>query len=166
MRMQTLGDKPPFVDVNISPRVAVSAGQPVVLAADGTNDGFEVVLPSGSTAALASTLLMGVALNDLAAYEVGNARVFGKVEKLRLITGTRAASTDSYASYASVIAGAVLSLNTAANGFVTGASVGASAFQPAGALLETVASVASAASTTSDTSVVRYTDVKAFVRML
>lgn len=148
--------------------VTIPAGSPVCFTMSGTNDGGLVEAPESATSiAVGTTLLAGVAMRDVPPGETDEFLVSGYIAELRVIRGTRAASTDSYASSPAIVVGDIAYLETVANG-VSRAAAAASNSGGAGqfVLLETAASSASAASTTSDTSTARVDTLKGFVRLM
>lgn len=139
----------------------ISPGTPVVLSA---TDPSKVVLPSTAGAATANSLTAGVAVNTAVPGDVVEIISSGYAGSVRIITQTRAASTDSYASVASRAAGAVYTLNTARNALEYAA---ASSSAPAAFILvQDLASIASAASNTAETSLFRTSTAKMWVRAL
>lgn len=124
----------------------ITAGDAVCYNADGTR----FVLPSSLAAATAPGLFAGIATHTA---KIGQPLdvVCGGFTKAKLIVNTRAASTDSWASVASVAAGAYLTVNTALNGVATSGAGAALASPYLMILPASRASSASSASATSDT---------------
>ena len=148
--------------------ITIPAGSPVCFTMSGTNDGGLVEAPQSATSiAIGAMLVAGVAVKAIPPGETGEFVVNGYVAELRVIRGTRGASTDSYASSPAIVVGDIAYLETVANG-VSRAAAAASNSGGAGqfVLLEAAASSASAASTTSDTSTSRVDTLKAFVRLM
>lgn len=144
----------------------IEAGTPVCFTLSGTDDGGLVENPSSSpSVAVGTQLLAGVSTREYEAGETGEFVVYGFVNKLRLVRGTRAASTDSYASSPAIAVGDHMNLETVADG-VSRATAAASGVLHPFVALETKASSASGASTTSDTSTARTDTIKAFVRLM
>lgn len=184
MRLNTVnGGKPERIASaikNAESSSTISVGQPVVLVANGTDDGLAVVLPSTANSAQKSKgLLFGVALSNIAAGYPGEALVFGFHQSLRILRQTRAASTDVWASEAARSVGEFLSVDTVNNVFVTASSaigaltvstgaatVAVGVTNPQAVLMQTLASYASSASSTADTRTAITASVKAFVRMM
>jgi hypothetical protein len=168
MRYQTLGDKREFQARHVrndEASTTISAGMPVVLSMDGTEDGLAVELPRNSTALAIGAFQYGIATQDIAPGKIGEVLVNGIHEDAIICLASRAASTDSFASYASIPLGAILTINTVAN------ALSLSAASSAGAILgyflaESVASGASSASATSNTSTTVTTARKVFVRLM
>ena len=146
--------------------VTIPAGSPACFTMSGTTDGGVVEAPESSpSVAVGTQLIAGVALKDVAPGEVGEFCVQGFIQELRVIRGTRGASTDSYASSPAIAVGDHLNLETVANGVSRATAAASGALWPFVAL-ESVASSASAASTTSDTSTSRVDTLKGFVRLM
>lgn len=136
------------------------------LSMDGTNDGGTVVNASSkASAAVANQLLTGVAVTDISAGDPGEGIVWGYIEELRVIRGTRGASTDSYAASPAIAVGDQLVVETVGNGFTRAGAAATGALVNIVAL-ETAASSASASSNTADTSIVRVDRLKAYIRMM
>lgn len=169
MKMQTLGDKPNFVDTTVKndeSSATISRGQPISYKLDGTDDGLGVVLPGTNGASLAQTLFAGVALQDIAYGRLGNARIYGISPYTIVTRATRAASSDSWSSSQSIASGVLMSLDTINNAFLLGATVGASGFLAGAALAQSIASMAASATATSDTRTVITAAVRTFVRAM
>ena len=116
------------------------AGAPVVLQADGTDDGLAAVrLTSG--AAAKSSLLVGVADKATAATGVGLVQTYG----VRTDAVINQAGTASNANGA---IGDVMTPWTASNGFSGAAAGAATGYSPWAVLMQTVASSTAIATTT------------------
>lgn len=167
MRYQTLGDRQNFFDVKVKndTGASVTKGTPICFTFDGTDDAFAFVRPSDS-AAKAHAFFSGILMDTLAAGEIGNARVYGYVSEAIVVRQTRAASTNSYASYASKPLGALCEIHTAANALSIGATLAATSHLPFAILAETLASGASSASNANDSSTAVTETAKVFVRAL
>lgn len=156
----------------------VQIGQPLVLAYNGTEDGFAVILPSSGAAQKNEGLKFGVALHQMQVGEVNEALIFGFTPSLMLIRQTRADSTQIWASEPARSVGEYLTVDTAHNGFITTAStlkivtnattdtLALQILNPAAVLGQTLASYSSSASATSDTRTAITAAVKASVRMM
>jgi hypothetical protein len=166
MRFKQVGNKEDlgFVVIRNSDTVKISKGDPVILNLNGTNDGLDIIR-ANSSAAKTHALLFGVATKDVEINEYGEAQVFGFCRSLTLVRATRAASTDSWASQASIGAYNWLTLETVYGGFSSLAS-SAATYSPFAVLGESLASYASSASVTSDTRTAITTSVKGFLRIL
>ena len=168
MRFPTLGDKPNFVSANVrndEASATIPAGSPVVLSNDGTEDGLSVVLPTSSTAAKIGAFSFGVAVNAIEAGKIGEVYLNGVFASATIVHATRAASTDSFASYAAGSSGAVLGIVSVANALsvlaASTASFGQGAF-----LMQSFASLASSASTTANTGTIVSSSRKVFLRFM
>lgn len=178
MRIKTVGNKRDgvFVVIRNADTVTLTAGTPVVLtnnATNAVNNGLDVVLPSSATAAAGNALLYGIVAapagypqNGVAVNGYGEAQVFGYTSDLVLVTQTRASSTNSWNSIASIASFNYLALDTVANGFDTIGTLAQSGFQPYAVLWQSLASYASSASTTSDSRTAITSSVKAFLRIM
>lgn len=147
----------------------ITAGMPVALVMNGTDDGIGVVLPATAAAAKATTLFFGVVDRTLAPAEYGHSILFGFVSAARIVRAqTRANSTDPYVTVAAISVGQKLSVNSAQNAFDPGAIGAASDFLAYAVAAQTVASIDSIASTSSDTRTVinNTANMKVFVRAL
>lgn len=173
MRFQTLGPKSAFGTAQIKNAhgSSIPAGSPVVLKLNGTDDGLAVILPSGGSAAQNSAFFHGVATDIIADGALGEAVTYGYCRNVVLCRQTRAASTDTWASEASIATGVVLTIASAQNAFTQTVSTQASnvvitlnAVQLR--VAESLASYASSASATSDTRLAITTNAKAVIRMM
>ena len=145
----------------------IESGTLVSFVADGTNPGASVEPLSTAGAAKANTLFAGVVGKTLAANGgQGHIQISGMAQEVRVLSGTRAASTDSYASAAAIAGGDIYSLNTVGNALSRSGAGSASIAGFRAVAIEARASVASAASTTSDSSLNRYTKMKVLLRSL
>lgn len=170
MRFQTNGDKPTFIAVQVrnarASSGAIATGAPVILALNGTNDGLAVVLPNEASVAGHSAFAYGIAVEPIAAGQLGECQVYGYNRNVTLFLSSRAASTDSWASRASIATGVGFALDTVNNCLSTVALTAALALGNASALAASIASAASSASATSDTRTAITTSAKVFLRML
>jgi len=167
MRFQTLGDKQNFFDVKVrnDSGSSVTKGTPICFTFDGTDDAFAFVTPS-SSAPKAHAFFSGVLMETLAANEIGDARVYGYVEDAIVVRQSRAATTDTWASYASKPLGAILHILSDANAFSIGATLGTQSVLPFAVLAETLASGASSASGAGPSGLYKTETAKVFVRAL
>lgn len=141
----------------------ISKGAPCILQMTGTDDGVLVCLPSTLPKGV-STLLYGVALSDIAAAAIGEIQGYGFNRSTLLMRNTRAATTDSWASVSSFDIGLVL-YAVSLNAFSASASIGSALSQAYAVLAETLASLASSASATSDTRTAISVSCKSFLRI-
>lgn len=152
---------------NAEASATIPKGTPVSLALNGTDDGLAVVLPSTNLAAKANTMAFGVTLADHVPNDIGRVIIFGLVPYALVTRMTRAASTDSWTSSASLAAGVLLALDIINNAFlVASASLGSNNFLPFAMLASSIASAAASASATSDSRTAITVGVRVFVRML
>jgi hypothetical protein len=146
---------------------AIAKGVPVILRASTSDDGLAVVLPSTAGAAKTLSLFYGVTSDIMNAGDYGDLCAFGVCPYVLVARATRAASSDSWTSSASIASYAALNIDTVNNKFgVFSASAGASAFIPFAILLDSIASFAASATATTDSRTVLTTSVRAFLRML
>lgn len=169
MRFKMVGNKRDTAAVvvrNAEASASIPAGTPVCLNLSGTDDGLGVILPSGS-AAKAHAGAFGVTLGAIDAGKYGECQVFGFCSTAIYLLGTRAASSDSWTSTASVALGVLLNIDTINNAFSSsGGTLAKSAFLPMAVLAASVASVAASATATSDTRTALTTSASVFLRML
>jgi len=165
----------------------IPVGAPICYVMDGTEDGFAAVLPSTAGAAKTPELFAGVnvtAGTGVTPNGFGQFQCYGLCNYALFAQQTRAASTDSYASAASVAIGAPLQIDTVNNAFatdaeftgaitiVTGATTATVAANfgngkpPMFVMAQTLASAASSASTSSDSSTKKTYGVKIFLRAM
>lgn len=171
MNIKTTGDRAETVRLTVrndESSASLAVGDPVCFAMDGTEDGLAVVLPSSSTAAKATNFFAGVvteaASQDLP--KVAEVQVFGLCRKAKIRTATRAASTDNWASFTSWALGDRLALDSVNNAFSRSDAGVLSVIPAYAAVAETIASVASSASATSDARTAVTTYAKVFLRAL
>lgn len=146
---------------------SIPAGTPVILSLNGTGDGFAVVLPSTAGAAKSNALAFGVAVNTLVTGQRDSAFAYGYSPYNILTIMTRAASSNSWTSSASISSFALLGIDTVNNAFSTiSASAGSGNWGVMGVLIQSVASSAASATNTSDTRTAITNAVTAFIRMM
>lgn len=168
MRFQTLGNKPAFITNTVKNGESSSqirAGNLVILKLGGTDDGLAVVLPATAGAAKSNIYQYGVAIetaNPGANFQI---QQFGYCRNVTLVRASRAASTDSWASGASMETNHYLIPNTLGNGVSSGGTTSGAGVVPL-LLAESLASYASSASNASDTRTLITQSVKAIIRML
>lgn len=134
-------DKPERIFVAIQARTALSIGDFCSFALDGTDDGLAVVAGAGTTVNAA-----GVVGTNLPAGGFGVAQVYGVCEATNVVRSTRAATTDSFASAASISAGQTLGPNAWAVG--------------------SASAMAGVGSNSTDTRTAIVTPMKSFLRIL
>lgn len=144
----------------------IPRGAPCILNLNGTDDGFSVVLPATAGAAKSNAFLWGVAIQAIPFGQKDDLYATGYCPYVILRYATRAASTDSWTSSASIASGFWLGIDTLNNAFVTlSASVG-TGNNPYAVMLDSVASFAASASATSDTRTALTVGVRAFLRII
>lgn len=177
MRFKTVGNKydSAFIVVRNSSAADIPVGAPVFFTMNGTNDGIDVI---GANAAAGAKQVFfagivaapsGPNLNVLAASGYGEAQVFGLCQQTRVVTITRAASTDSYNSVTAIVVGDIMQINTLTSADAISRSAAGSAsalvwnIQAAQAYTST-ASQSSSFDTTSRTAIT--TALKTFIRAM
>lgn len=171
MNQKFIGDKADRVTEPIQnvDTVAIPNGTPVCLKMNGTDDGLAVVLPGTQVAAQANSFVYGVYVGaaSLGVNQFGKSIVHGIVPYALVTRMTRAASSDSWTSSASLAAGVLLAIDTINNCFLqASASLGSNNFLPFALLGASIASAAASATATSDARTVITVGVRVFVRML
>lgn len=170
MNFPPVGNKADHITMRIKSAettLTIPKGTPVCLAVNGTDDGLAVVLPATAGAAKANSFAFGVALSDHVPNDYANAMMFGIVPYALVTRMTRAATTDSWTSSASVPIGELLALDTLNNAFLLeSASLGSNNFLPFALLAAALVSQSASASATSDTRTAILVGARAFVRML
>lgn len=168
MRFQTLGNKPAFISntvLNGETSNQVVAGNICVLKLGGTDNGLAVVLPATAGAAKSNVYMYGVALETAPAGNNFSIQQYGYCRNVTLRRATRGASTDSWASGASMETNHYLLPETLGNGVSSGGTTSGAGIV-AIMLAESLASYASSASATSDTRTMITQSIKAVLRML
>ncbi len=177
----TLGDKPDFITShvrNAEASATITRGTPVILAYNGTDDGFAVVLPSSSTAAKIQAFYFGVATDDILAGAIGRVQRNGfcRYVKLRVRTRANTSGGSSWSTVDTQLIAAVLTIDSVNNCFVSSPATRAMASSDAqtasefllnaGALAESKDSLAGVATSTADSLTVSTTSAKAMLRMM
>lgn len=135
----------------------------------GSQDGLQVVLPSTAGAGATIAYQYGVAVGVIAPSQLGESQVHGVVPYAIVVFATRAASTDSWTSSASIAASQWVKADTVNNAFSTMGSGSATSDDRrgfAGILVDSVASFAASASNTSDTRTAQTALKRVFVRQM
>ena len=154
-----------FIWVQNNGSAAIAEGAPAIFEMDGTNDGDSAENASDSTAAK-TEFLAGVALASIGVSSRGRVQVRGYIDKIKLIRATRAASTDTYPTVPAVAIGDVMIVNTVGNGFSRSAAGAATIHPGAVVAVGTLASRASSAATTSDSSTEFTGTIDAYLRIM
>lgn len=152
MKSPLTGNRPEtrFINVvNSGASIAILAGTPVVLdyTATGTNLGRGVV---ASESGVSAGIRMGMAVTNIAARENAEILVYGPTSQAILVGNGRAASTDTWASVASIAQGVIFAPRTGVvgvQGWVSTSGFPTTSFGVLGVLLASVASRATQAST-------------------
>jgi len=156
MRFKTVGNKydAAFIVVRNADNYDIPIGAPIFFVMNGTNDGIDVKGANASAGANQEFFAGIVAapsgpnLSVLAQKGYGESQVFGLCQNTRVVTATRAASTDSYNSFTAIVVGDVLQINT-----LTGAdAVSRSAAGAATAILPNIIAAQAYTSTASQSS--------------
>lgn len=146
--------------------IAIPRGTPVILNVNGTNDGFDVVLPSTAGASKANALAWGVSLQSIPAGARDDVFSTGYVPYALVQYATRGATSNSWTSSASIAALAVLTIDTVNNAYNTAAATVGSGVSPYAVLLDSIASFAASATATTDTRTALTTGVRVFIRYI
>lgn len=168
-RLPQIGDRPNNIVGyyrSAEATLAIAAGAPVALVMNGTNDGLDIVNASTAGAAKSTSFFIGIAPYAITAGAFGDIIISGIVTNALLTLTTRATSTDSFASVASLALGVLLNVDSVGNRLSAGATGGSSAFLPNILLAQTLASSASSASATSNTGTAVTATVKVFLRTM
>jgi hypothetical protein len=175
MRFKQVGNKADLIAVVVrnADTVAINPGTPVCLNMNGTNDGLDVVLPSTGGATKSHAGAYGVAiaptgpgLQGIPVNGYGEAQIFGVNGAVNLTRQTRASSTNTWNSEASIASYVIMQIDTSANGFSTVGTQAATQYLPFAIMIQSLASYASSASATSDTRTAITASVKAFLRII
>lgn len=164
-------DRPEAVFIavrNAEASAGIAQGEPVCWVMNGTNDGNDVVLPNTGAAGKATSLFAGVCvdIDGIPNATYGKVQVYGLCLKSMLEQRTRAATTDSWSSVASIPAGNICGINTVNNNFVTLAAGAQSGFLGFAMMAESQASIVGSASSTSDSATGQEAKVKMFLRAM
>lgn len=166
---------------NAETSATIPRGVPVVLTMTGTDDGLAVVLPGTAGAAKAAAFAFGVALDDIVAGAFGDVQSYGVCDYVKLCLQSRSQSTgaNTIPTADTVALGAQLLLVTdtrLGGAFSTIASTVAAASSDAqtltrnnlqnGFLGQSIASVDSLPTSTSETRLAVTQAVKAFLRFM
>jgi hypothetical protein len=149
--------------------VTILKGSPVFFTMDGTRDGIDAVSAEGLAAAKQG-FFAGLSTIDIAPGKIRETIIFGTVEYARVVTATRAATTDVWASYAAIATGDILSVLTATGSVqaLTRAGAGSAGVFPMFAAVGTIASATTQASSvgsaTFSGSLYSTSTLKVFVR--
>ena len=163
----TTGPESTFIVVrNDEASTVIAVGSPAIFSMDGTRDGKDVELPSSSSALLATGFFAGIATREIAAGASGVLRTYGIVPSLTILRQTRAASTDSWASFLAVASGDALIVNTVVNLMARHTAGIATHLLPYCVALASLASATTIASTTSVTFLTSTGTMKAFLRSM
>lgn len=171
MRFHLVGNKADtaFIVVrNSSSSIDIPLGAPVFFTMNGTNDGLDVI-NANSAAGAKQEFFAGISASIITATNYGEAQVFGLCNTTRIVTITRAASTDSYNSVTAIVVGDVMQINTltSADAISRSAAGAATAALPniiAAQSYSSTASQSSSFDTTSRTAIT--TTLKTFLRCM
>lgn len=169
MRFKQIGGKADAVTVTVksAESSSIPQGSPLILAMNGTDDGLAVVLPSTAGDAQTNALFYGIAPVAIAPAALTDVIAFGYVPYAKLLVATRGASTDDWSSSASLDSWGILVVDTINDALsLQAASQDLGDFMPFVVLAQSVASVASSGSATSDTRTAITSGKKVFVRLL
>lgn len=140
-----------------------AAGEVAVIKASAPG---QVVQPSTAGAANTAALFLGVATNPAAVGEPVEILCGGYAPYAKYIHRSRAASSDGWASVASVAVGDLCTVNTVYNGVVASAAGAAAAAGAMINMLESIAAIASSAASIGGTALVSSSFKKIWIRNL
>lgn len=177
MRFKQVGNKydAAFIVVRNSSAADIPLGAPLFFTMNGTNDGIDII-GANAAAGAKQEFFAGIAAapsspssNVIAAGLYGESQVFGLCQNTRVVTITRAASTDSYNSVTAIVVGDVMQINTltGADAISRSAAGAATAILPniiAAQSYSSTASQSSSFDTTSRTAIT--TSLKTFIRAM
>lgn len=170
MRIKQVGNKADtaFIVVRNSLSRDIPLGAPVFFTMNGTNDGLDVIDANGAAGAK-QEFLAGIAAGIIPANQIGEAQVFGICQNTRVVTITRAASTDTYNSVTAIVVGDVMAINTltladAISRSAAGAATAAIPNIVAAQAYTSTASQSSSFDTTSRTAITTF--LKTFLRIM
>lgn len=179
MRFKVHGNKKDVVGIVVQndDAIVIKAGAPVFLKIDGADDGMDVV-SSNNLGAAAEQGFAGIATKDIAVGSYDEPQVFGFFDYARVAVGSRAASSDVWASYPAGALRDMLAVMTG-TGHAAGSTQADQCFTRLGAgsaisvsglwpviLGETYASSTTRASSLGGSSTVSVTLKKVFVRAM
>ncbi len=131
----------------------------------GWEDGLQVVLPGSASNAMVGAFFYGVATGPIVFQQLGETMVHG-VAQAAVLRSTRANTTSSWPSVASAPGYLLgLSVDTTANAFVTIASTATSP-TPSAILVDDLKTLSGLASSPADTSTVRTSLARAWVKVM
>ncbi len=175
MRTQTMPSKPGFFEQGVrnSESSILVPGTPVIYEVDGTEDGLSVENSSSSSALKTRLFPAGIVVDTInASGGIGNVRQWGFIDATYVVR-TRAATSDSFSTFASLAQGALYSIGTLDDALIAdllsiaSADVTITDMQQANFVLaETIASGVGVATATTLTLTVSTGQAKVFVRIL
>lgn len=170
MRFKQVGNKADtvFIVVRNADANDIPMGAPVFFTMNGTNDGVDVI-DATSAAGAKQEFFAGIAGTIIPQNSFGECQVFGLCQNTRVVTITRAASTDSYNSVTAIVVGDVMQINTltSVDAVSRSAAGAATAILPniiAAQAYTSTASQSSSFDTTSRTAITTY--LKTFIRAM
>lgn len=146
---------------------SIAKGEPCCFVYNGTNDGVAVVTPATGTGAKATSLFAGIAQNAIVAGQQGLVTRIGLNRYTKVLRQTRAATTDTWASFPAIAVGDLLVVDTVNNALsrnAAGASSGFLAFAMAAETAASATTLASSGTGASSTAVFSY--IKTHLRSL
>lgn len=174
IRLNQVGNKAGKISATITngeTSATIPRGTPVVLklssTLSATNDGLQVVLPSTAGDPVNYFGRFGVSVDTMTTNQQSEAILFGVCNYALVTLMTRAASTNSWTSSASIASGVALGLDSLNNAFLIGASsAGSLPFAGGAFLLDSLASAAASATTTADSRTAITTSARVLVRFM
>ena len=159
LRLNQVGNKAGRISATIlngETSATIPRGTPVVLKLSATavnaDDGLKVVLPSTAGDPVNYFGRYGICTDTMTTGQQSEAILFGVCPYSLVTLATRAASTNSWTSSASIASGVALGLDSLNNALLIGASsAGSLPFAGGIFLLDSLASIAASATATTDT---------------
>lgn len=174
IRLNQVGNKAGKISAtvkNAEASASIPRGTPVILKLTdtlATDDGLSVVLPGTAGAAISFAAKFGIINDTIAVNALSESVLFGVAPYSLVTRMTRAASSDSWTSSASVASGIALGIDTLNNALLMGASAAGSLATNIApiVMLDSIAAAVASATATSDTRTAITAAVRTFVRML
>ena len=169
MNFKTLNDQKPEVVTYLAGNAsttAIVAGNPVCLSLNGTDDGHDVEELCNSAATQSHSFFVGIAVAGIPAKGRAEVTVSGFARGVNILSGTRAASTGTWATQAAIALGDVLILQTVGDALTRSTAGAATVANARAVAMASRASIASGASTTSETGLRRITTMNVWLRSM
>jgi len=173
MRLGQLGGKAEIVLINIKNAEAsasIANGTPVAFVYNGTDDGLAVVLPATAAGTKATSLFAGICEmpggTTLIVGAIGKAIANGLALSVKITQTTRAATTDSWSTFAAIATGDIFTVDTVNNAMQRQTAGVVTGFLPFAIAGQSLGSGSGTASATSDTRTVQTGTIKMHIRAM